>query len=504
MGVVLAGGNSSVDVILAGYNLDYALIAAMRSAFPEVDSLTPETISAAYARISRDPRPVDELRDIARGEVEKARRSNRRIVFDMGHSSIAEHVVFNVDTIGVSRFIVEEIEKFRLCSYTEKSQRYIRLDGDFVVPEEIESAGLKDLFVDTIENQNRLYRELYERLRAHVFDTHREMAEVTSHRSTLEGWAKEDARYVISLATETQLGMTLNARNVELMLRRCASHPLEEVRRYGTRLYEATKPVAPSLVRYTDATPFDESTRNDLRKMVSDMMKDDKGENGAASTQLTDDNVTLVAATPDGDDAVIAALLHSSSRRSMADCRAMAARMSLDQKRDVITTACRHMRSYDPPLREFEHADLCFEIIVSASCFAQLKRHRMATLSGQEYDPVLGVTIPPAITEIGMDQRFLATVEQTEDAYKRIKDKAPFAAGYVLTNAHRKRVAMKMNARELYHISRLREDVHAQWDIRQTATRMVRLGKQVMPLTLMLATGKDNFDRQRAHAFPPE
>ena len=47
------------------------------------DNLTPETISAAYARISRDARPVDELRAIARAEVEKARKSNDRIIF--GH-----------------------------------------------------------------------------------------------------------------------------------------------------------------------------------------------------------------------------------------------------------------------------------------------------------------------------------------------------------------------------------------------------------------------------------
>ena len=151
------------------------------------------------------------------------------------------------------------------------------------------------------------------------------------------------------------------------------------------------------------------------------------------------------------------------------------------------------MQSYDPPLREFETVDLHFDIVVSASCFAQLKRHRMATVSCQEYDPDLGVTIPHAIREIGMDRQFIDMVRQTEDAYSRFKEVTPLAAGYILTNAHRKRIAMKVNARELYHISRLREDIHAQWDIRETAARMVRLGKKVMPLTLMLATGKDNF-----------
>jgi thymidylate synthase ThyX len=145
-------------------------------------------------------------------------------------------------------------------------------------------------------------------------------------------------------------------------------------------------------------------------------------------------------------------------------------------------------------LREFENADLYFEVTVSASCFAQLKRHRMATIICQEYNPLLGITIPPPIREIGMDGLFMKMITKTEEIYDRIKNISPLAAGYILTNAHRKRVSMKVNARELYHISRLREDIHAQWDIRETAERMVRLGKKVMPLTLMLATGKDSFD----------
>jgi len=51
--------------------------------------------------------------------------------------------VFNIDALGVSRLLVEEIEKFRLCSYTEKSQRYVLLQDDFVIPREIQEAGLE-------------------------------------------------------------------------------------------------------------------------------------------------------------------------------------------------------------------------------------------------------------------------------------------------------------------------------------------------------------------------
>jgi len=157
-----------MKILLAGYNLDYDMIRALKEKSGLERDLTPETISAAYARISRSPKPVDALREIARDEVDKARQSNRNIVFEMGHSSVAEHAVFNIDVIGVSRLLVEEIEKFRLCSFTEKSQRYVLFNNDFVVPEEIKQAHLIDLFTDTVETQNDYYHALYEKLRPYV------------------------------------------------------------------------------------------------------------------------------------------------------------------------------------------------------------------------------------------------------------------------------------------------------------------------------------------------
>ena len=62
---------------------------------------------------------------------------------------------------------------------------------------------------------------------------------------------------------------------------------------------------------------------------------------------------------------------------------------------------------------------------------------------------------------------------------------------------------MKVNARELYHIARLRGDQYAQWDIRQTADKMTALAREAMPLTLMLATGKDDFPRLYDNIFQP-
>lgn len=507
-----------MDVILAGHNIDFDIIREIAAEHPERRDLTPETVAAAYARISRNPRPVNELRTLARGEVEKARASNRNIVFEMGHSSIAEHAVFNLDVLRVSRLLVEEIEKFRLASYTEKSQRYVLFEDDFVIPAEVRKAGLEEAFTATVHMQHRFYQELYEKLRPFIFAQHPELAADPANRLLLEGWAKEDARYIIPLATETQLGMTVNARNLELMIRRLAAAPLTEAHEYSRRLFDATKEIAPSLVRYTEPTAYDLETMKDLRAQTTqiiarmsatppgDALKTNKdaADLAASDAGKTDLFVHLLDATPKADEKVAAALLHSFSTHPLAKCREIAERMGREAKEALIKTALRRMKSYDTVPREFEHVGLTFELTISATCFAQVKRHRMATLTVQDYDPALGITIPPAILAIGMEKPFREICARTEDTWEKIRRAVPAAAAYILTNAHRRRAALKVNARELYHLTRVRADRHAQWDIRETAMQMVAEGRKVMPLILLLAAGKDSFDALYSRVFAGE
>jgi hypothetical protein len=145
-------------------------------------------------------------------------------------------------------------------------------------------------------------------------------------------------------------------------------------------------------------------------------------------------------------------------------------------------------------------------LVVSASCFAQLKRHRMATLTAQDYDPALGATIPPTIEAVGAGPEFRALIDRTNETYASLLPKTGPAAAYVLTNAHRRRVLFKVNVRELYHISRLREDPTAQWEIREAAGRMSDLARKAMPLSSLLLGGKDQYPHLYEKIFgqPPK
>ncbi|MGD8534374.1 MAG: FAD-dependent thymidylate synthase [Candidatus Aminicenantes bacterium] len=491
-----------MKVILAGYNVDSEVLAELKKKAPSREDVTPETLSASYARISRDPRPVNELRAAARKEVERARKSNQNIIFKMGHHSVAEHAVFNFDIIGVSRLAIEEIEKFRLCSYTEKSQRYITLTDDFVIPEEIKKSGQKDVFVQTVKSQNTAYHKLFKRLKPYLFKKHAKMAANPKKRSLLEGWAKEDARYVSSLATEGQLGMTVNARNLEFMIRRFASKELAELKEFNQRIYGLAKEVAPSILLFTEAHDFDAKTYGEIEEKARAFLSP-----SAKSTQ----SISLVDYTPEADTRLVASFLHTSSFLPYEECLHKAKRLKPEEKRELLELAFKHMEFYDFPPREFEYTSLTFDLVVSASCFAQLKRHRMATLTAQDYNPELGVTVPPSVEEIGAKKEFMDIIEETDNVFSRMKEKMDVGAEYVLTNAHRKRVLLKVNARELYHISRLREDATAQWDIRDVSGEMSRLAREKMPLTCLLLGGKDAYPGMYEKVFgrlpkflPPE
>jgi flavin-dependent thymidylate synthase len=490
-------------VVLAGYNVDSAVLEELKASAPARGDVTPEILSAAYARISRDPRPVDELRAAARTEVDRARRSNQTIIFKMGHHSVAEHAVFNFDVIGASRLAIEEIERFRLMSFTEKSQRYITLGSDFVVPDEIRRAGLEGLFVKTVKAQNALYHRLYARLKPLVFERHSEAAADPRNHAVLDGWAKEDARYVVSLATEGQLGLTANARSLELLIRRFAAQRLAELRQLSARLYELARAVAPSIILFTDPSPYDAETYPDLAGAAASWTSP-PGRTGKRGR--VPKGVVLASAPEDGDARVIAALLHTVTRLPYRECLALALGAGGPFRRDLVRRALGRMEFFDVPPREFEHAELVYDVVLSASAFAQLKRHRMATLTWQRSDPRLGVTMPPSIREAGAEEEFRAIVERTDETHARLEKAAGLAADYVLTNAHRRRALLKIDLRELYHVSRLRQDATAQWEIREIAAEMSRLASRVMPLTSLLLGGKDAYPAVYARVFgrPPK
>ena len=455
-----------MKVVLAGFNIEAEMVERIDTS--DGECVTPEVISAAYARVTRDPRRVATLRREARMEVESARSSNERIVFGLGHASIAEHAVFNFDIMDVSRLAVEEIEHFRLASYTEKSQRYIRLGRDIIVPDEIVNIRYEKRFTRTMKKLHDGYERLYERILA---------------AGVKEGKAKEDARYVMPLATSAQLGMTLNARELEYMISRLAAHPLAELRSLSGMLSKEGTRIAPSLIRYPEPTEYFRDMHETRREYSA----------GNVSRGVLQELVTLIEATDEGDTKIAAGIIFSSGGSTMREAMRRAVRLGGRKRTELIHRTMRHIEAHDSVWREFENVHFLFEVVVSASCYAQLKRHRMATLIPQRYDTSLGLSVPETIRKAKAVKIFREHTSAAQRLAGEIASNQPEAAAYSLTNAHRRRVLVGMNLRELYHFSRLRSDRHAQWEIRELSEEMCKLAQSKVPAGAALLAGKDSF-----------
>jgi len=488
-----------LEVILAGYNVDVEVLEKLKKeGWDGKNNVTPETISAAYARISRDPRAVTELRTDAREEVDKARKSNENIVFKMGHHSVAEHAMLNFDILGLSRLAVESLQEARLCGYTEKSQRYITLEGDYVVPEELNKESVK-LFKDAVAKQVDAYKKAFPILHEYQKKKNPSMLESKRDLNTIEGWAKEDARYMLALATECQLGFSSNARNLEHIIRKLKYSPLAEVRALGKLLYDKAKDVVPSLIILSDPEAFKKqfgwdvsdgllaTGQEKLESAASEFMKDTAPEKSA-------DDINLIYHTEDPDTKVIASLLASASGKPYNQCLKASEDMKKEGKqKDFVKKVLNGLSEHDSLYRGFETVNFVFDIALSSSAFAQMKRHRMMTIIKQPYDKVMGYTIPPSIKETGQEGLFKEIMELSEETFVKFGKNSPEAAAYILANAHKRRIIVNVNLREMYHIARLRMDKHAQWDIQQVSGSMLKAVQKIAPLTAALAGGKHNY-----------
>lgn len=479
-----------MPVKVAGYNIDADLIVRLKIFLedlahnPELEktglpseirsliaeeNLTPETLSAAYARISRDPKQISELRKIARESVARARRSNENIVFGLGHASVAEHAVFNVDVSGISRLAVETIEARRLMSFTEKSQRYIALAREFIIPPELDDTDLGEKLKLHCEILFEAYHDYLPVLEGYFKEKRIEKPEYP---------AREDARYLLPLASAAQLGMTANARTIEHLLRKTIAHPLLELRIFANDLKSQTQSVAPSLIKYVNEEDADTKRLPKFSDLPDDIP-----------------DVKLVNFTENADNILLAAVIFANESVEWDSALEKAERMSVSDKKNFLKDVLKDLQSYQPVSRQFETVEFAFQIVISSAGYGQLKRHRMATQFSQPYNPYLGYTIPESIANTDLKADFVKKMAWSKKLYDAILKKNPWCAPYALTNAHRKLVYFKANAREMYHLARLRMDISAQWDIREIVEKMMKLAGEKAPLTLALACGKDEFEK---------
>lgn len=132
-----------------------------------------------------------------------------------------------------------------------------------------------------------------------------------------------------------------------------------------------------------------------------------------------------------------------------------------------------------------EFADVTFKIEgISRACLAQLTRHRMASycVESQRYnkynfDGEDWYVVPPYIQESeNLLNRYQTSMTYAALQYKTMLDDGVKAedARFVLPEATKTNLHMKINARALFNFFEQRRNPHAQWEIHNLADEMIK------------------------------
>lgn len=457
--------------IIAGYNVDHSLLAGL-----DKDQATPEVISAAYARISRSHKDVDELRQEALLEINKTRKSNQTIIFDMGHSSVAEHAVFNIDLLGISRTLTEIIQRSRLASFTEKSQRYVTFERDYVIPEELsKEPELREKYTRICELLFEEYASCIEALKSQLA-----RANPNLEARELDTFAKEDARYILPLATKTQMGMTINARSLEVLLRRLSATPTQEAKTLRNLIYMQVYSLAPSLIRYTQAEPDEFVLEQELKEL--DLPPFEWSDPLPAAK--------LISASSNADDVILSNMLFEQGGSDPILWRAQLGAMAPDQKDKLWKRIFHNLAPWQKLPRAFEAMELEYLLQLSECSWSQLKRHRSATLIKGACDDNSPIVIPAAIKACQRERHWSELLNRVREFKARLQ---PQIRPYLRLNMECTQIYAKLNLRELYHFTRLRSDIQAQWEIRIVSDAMMNQVKPLAPQAASHLGGKSEY-----------
>ena len=173
----------------------------------------PDALVAAAARICYKDVTASEL---LQGEEKNLSKNLIAELFKSGHLSTFEHVSFTFGIDGLSRVASHQLVRHRLASFSQQSQRYVKMSHDpeaVVIPNTIKnnSEALK-IFNDAVENSQKAYADLINL-----------------------GISKEDARFILPHGHSTRLVMTMNARELHhffnLRLCRRAQWEIQELAR---------------------------------------------------------------------------------------------------------------------------------------------------------------------------------------------------------------------------------------------------------------------------------
>jgi thymidylate synthase ThyX len=460
-----------------------------RRVYPlDAHQLTEEQIAVAFAMTSRRPEPFDEIaRQVSQ---EKAADFHERWVLGYGHASVAEHAVVHLAVENISRLACDALEDNRLASYTEKSSRYqVMLRDYFHLPEELKATPeLANRYHDTCQRLFQDYLNIIDGCMSHLRlkNPKGERESDSGYNLRLRRIATDSCRAVLPAATLTNVGVTANARVLEHAVSKLMSSGIAEERELGRELVDKGRAITPTLIKYADANPYLASMSAVQEALSQQYLGETPVDSDSPMGEWgrpgeVEPTVRLVHWDPEAEKKLAAAMLYRQSAMGYQEIWRRVDTLSVEEREDIIGQCLAGLGPHDAPVRELEAVDYTFEFVMDYGAYREFKRHRMMSYFPQPLTVNHGYKIPELIVKAGLKGKFQEAIGRVEDTHREIGAHCPVAAQYLVTHAHYRRVAAKMNLRECFHLFKLRTSQLAHFAIRAPVLQAMKLAVDTHP-----------------------
>lgn len=456
-------------------------------------------LMSRYSRSSKSMRRV--FLDEFLNNPDRGQKFYERVLTQYGDDSVAELGLAQIAIEGLSNIAVQTVEDRRIgLSFLEKSSRYVswsaKRNGRYSYyrgTDIMESRYEKiyqdacdmafDTYTDSIEPVKRYLTELHtiDEFLFHDSDSvQKPFSKLTAqdnikaaekaYQNTLNSQALDLLRGLLPAATLTNLGVAGNGRAFEYMISVLRASALSEERDLGERILSELK---------TTMGPFTKRAGEEHGRLLEEYLRELKNipKKYANDIPHAPTHVSrLVYHDPPNHalDMVIAGLLYETGEHTFEQLYHFVSECMPKQKKDDMIRSfaeLRKNRRHRPP-RAFELVSYTFDMTNNFGMFRDMHRHRILTMQRQHLNTNHGFDIPPELEPAGCAAVFTECMEKSREAYDIMTKTDYNMAQYVVNFAYRYRYMIRLNLRELCHLTELRTLPQGHEDYRSVACSM--------------------------------
>jgi dTMP kinase len=458
------------------------------------DKLSPVTIAAAMARLSRrsDDMRVTILDEFA-GKVDKDAQLLQRVITAYGDDSVQQLGGLHVVVENASNLLTKKLEWGRLASYLEQSTRYIYFDQKdvngkyrYYTPDYFKPS-LKKQYDEAMDAIFDLYSVMVRRLTDHVRNASStpEAERDVAWKGATRAQACDAIRAVLPVATKSTVGIFASGQALESLIMHLMSDELPEARVTGQKLLEQGRKIVPMFLERADKPERGGAMvayRANTAQAVKTLAKEHLPDNHATTAG---EAVNLVDFWPKNELLLVPDMLYEHSNLSLEQLQATVNGWPYDQKMEVFKAYVgERLNRRHRPGRALEKAHYSWDLVCDYGIFRDLQRHRMVDdMNWQLLTPRYGYEVPKLVDEAGLVDQFETCFDISLKLYGLLQKAGyPLEAQYATLLGHKMRWKVTYNAREAFHLHELRTTPQGHPGYRKLVLQMHEKLAEVHPI----------------------